>query len=88
MTKNTPITPKFSRGSMFSMEPDSRMIIISVNNELKSYRLAHVVQDKIVDSPDTEFWSFDKLDELIARKKVTYMCNIFDIVPISVLYLF
>lgn len=83
-----PIEPKFKHGDMFAMEPETRVIIASLRKEMGSYHVVFVINDKITSAPDDEYWSFEKLHALVDRKKIAYMCNIFDIVPISVLYLF
>ena len=65
---------------MFSMEPDSRLIITSVENSLPSYRIAHAIQDRVTNTSETEMWTAEKLHELVNRNKIKFVCNVFSIV--------
>lgn len=74
------IIPKYKAGDMFSMEPDSRLIITSVDNILPSYRIAHAIQDRVTNTSETEMWTAEKLHDLVNRGKIKFVCNIFSIV--------
>lgn len=72
--------PKYKTGDMFEMEPDSRLIVVRVDSLMSSYTLAHLIADRITDSSTQEIWSSEKIDSLIERRKIRYMCNLFTLV--------
>lgn len=74
------ITPKYKVGDMFSMEPNSRLIICSLCGTSQFYRIASVVSDKILSSPDYEVWTMDKVHDLVNRGKIKFLYNIFSII--------
>ena len=71
---------KYKTGDMFEMEPDSRLIVVKVDTLTHVCTLAHLIADRVTDSPTSEIWSFEKMDSLLERKKISHVCNLFTIV--------
>lgn len=74
------ITPKYKVGDMFSTELNSRLIICSLCGTSQFYRVASVVSDKILNSPDYEVWTMEKVHDLVNRGRIKFLYNIFSIV--------